>query len=237
MRSTVLPLICFLSSTLAATAPGVAAADRFNLPAGQGRELVYGHCQTCHDLQSVEDSAGIRKGAWNAVLDNMYDFGLRISDDQRTRILDYLGTYLGPNPPESAKTAIIVENTDGMAVFNDTCVACHQEDGTGKAGEFPPLAGNQDLFLSSDFPAYVVLFGIEGVIEVNGKSFDNVMPPFDFLDDEQIAAVLAYVRSNWGNDKKRTDDVQDTDSAEISKLRAREMSSEDVAALRKSLLP
>jgi len=148
-RALPLILIALLS------APGAFAAERFNLPEGPGRDLVYGHCQTCHDLQSVEDSAGIRRGAWDALLDNMKDYGLRISDEQRAKILDYLGTYLGPNPPPAAATAeAVAEPTaDGAQVFQDTCIACHQEKGEGKPGEFPPLAKNPDLFLSPDFPA------------------------------------------------------------------------------------
>lgn len=214
------------------------AAIRFELPEGPGRELVYGYCQTCHDLQSVEDSAGIRKGAWNAVLDNMAGFGLRISDEQRARILDYLGTYLGPSPPTPTepKAVAAVGKVDGKSVFNDTCIACHQEDGQGKPGEFPPLAANKDLFLSRDFPAFVVLNGIAAKIKVNETTFNKGMPPFDFLDDAEIAAVLAYVRSMWGNDTIRPAGMADLSAEDVKSLRAKEMSSADVGALRQSLL-
>ncbi len=91
-------VLSFVSAMALMTA-AASAAQQFDLPQGPGRELVYGHCQTCHDLQSVLDSSGIPRGAWNAVLDNMKGFGLRISADQRAKILDYLGTYLGPKPP------------------------------------------------------------------------------------------------------------------------------------------
>jgi mono/diheme cytochrome c family protein len=214
-----------------------AAAERFDLPQGPGRELVYGHCQTCHDLQSVEDSAGIRKGAWAAVLDNMKEFGLRISEEQHTRILDYLGTWLGPNPPapQGAGTVAASAAADGLGVFNDTCIACHQEDGKGKPGEFPPLAGNHDLFLSADFPAYVVLNGIEGPLNVEDQSFDNVMPAFDFLSDDEIAAVIDYVRSTWGNDSIRPDGMT-VSAAQVAELRSKTMEGTDVTALRQSLM-
>lgn len=129
------------------------SADRFNLPQGPGRDLIDGHCQTCHDLQSVVDSAGIRRGAWDAVLANMDDFGLRISDDQRAQILDYLATYLGPNPPplEAAPAPVDAGPVDGTQVFADTCIACHEADGKGKPGEFPPLASKRDLFLTQQY--------------------------------------------------------------------------------------
>ena len=212
------------------------AAERFDLPQGAGRELVYGHCQTCHDLQSVLDSAGIRRGAWDAVLDNMKGFGLRITADQRARILDYLGTYLGPKPPAPVGGGTeAVATADGAQVFNDTCVACHQPDGKGKPGEFPPFAGNPDLFLAPDFPAVVALKGLEGSIEVAGQTFDNVMPPFDFLTDDEIAAVVKYVRSTWGNDAARPAGFADVTPAEVAARRAETMTSAEVHAYRASL--
>ncbi|MBD1545595.1 c-type cytochrome [Roseibium aggregatum] len=229
--------LCFVSVLLSPQASR--AGSRFDLPEGPGRELVYGHCQTCHDLQSVVDSAGIRKGAWAAVLDNMNDFGLRISEEQHSRILNYLGTYLGPQPPaETTGTASVAdggEAVDGAAVYADTCISCHQEDGKGKPGEFPPFAGNGDLFLNPTFPAAVALYGIEGKIEVDGKAFDNVMPPFDFLSDAEIAAVVGYIRSNWGNEKLRPADLEDPAADDVAALRTKEMSSEDIYALRSSL--
>jgi mono/diheme cytochrome c family protein len=212
-----------------------ARAGRFDLPDGSGRGLVYGHCQTCHDLQSVVDSAGIRRGAWNAVLDNMVNFGLRIDDDQRARLLDYLAAYLGPKPPPVAAAEGAEGAADGASVFRDTCVACHQADGAGKPGEFPPLARNRDLFLAPGFPAAVALYGIAGPIEVRGATFDKAMPPFDFLSDDEIAAVVAYVRASWGNDAIRPAGFTDVTPAEVAQLRAEPMSASDVHAYRESL--
>ena len=219
--------------------PGLAAAaGRFDLPAGPGRDLVYGHCQTCHDLQSVVDSAGIRKGAGDAVLDNMKNFGLRVTPDQRSRILDYLGTYMGPNPPPASDTSTAggAETVNGRSVYMDTCMGCHQEAGTGKDAQFPPLAQNPDLFLSDAFPAYVVLDGIRGQINVGGVTFDNAMPSFDFLSDREIAAVIAYVRSSWGNADLRPAGITDPDASQVADVRQESLSSEDVAAMRRSLI-
>ncbi len=213
----------------------VGAAQRFDLPEGPGRALVYGHCQTCHDLQSVVDSAGIRRGAWDAVLDNMASFGLRITDDQRTQILDYLATYLGTEPPPQPATTAAAA-ADGAAVYAETCIACHQPDGTGKPGEFPPLAGNPDLFLSPDFPALVVLNGLAGPIEAGGASIDGAMPAFDFLSDAEIAAVVTYVRGQWGNDAIAAD-AAPTTPEEVAGARETPLSPEQVHDLRRSLLP
>jgi mono/diheme cytochrome c family protein len=220
-----------------ACATAVSAAQQFNLPEGPGRELVYGNCQTCHDLQSVVDSAGIRRGAWNALLDNMASYGLRITADQRAKILDYLGTYLGPNPPPAAPAAATAKAgaVDGAGVFADTCAGCHQPNGEGKAGSFPPLANNPDLFLATDFPAAVVLHGLQGPIDVAGQSLDQTMPAFDFLSDDEIAAVIKYVRASWGNDKLKPAGFADLTADEVAALRKKAMTPDEVHAYRASL--
>jgi mono/diheme cytochrome c family protein len=225
------------AAAIALGAITAAAQQRFDLPDGPGRDLVYGNCQTCHDLQSVVDSAGIRRGAWDAVLDNMRDFGLRVTDDQRARILDYLATYLGPEPaPEPAATAAATP-PDGAAVYADTCAACHGVDGAGKPGEFPPLAGNSDLFLSADFPVLVVLNGLEGPIEVSDQSVDKVMPSFGLLSDAEVAAVVGYVRAAWNNPEIGSATELGVTAADVAAARARDLAPADVHALRASLRP
>ena len=84
------------------------------------------------------------------------------------------------------------------------CTTCHQPSGLGVAGQFPPLAGS-DWVLTED-PARlirIVLHGLHGPITVNGQPFNNVMtPPWTSPpSDEEVAAVLTYIRQNkdWGN--------------------------------------
>jgi len=228
-------VLSFVSAMALMTA-AASAAQQFDLPQGPGRELVYGNCQTCHDLQSVIDSSGIPRGAWNAVLDNMKGFGLRISADQRAKILDYLATYLGPKPPPAASGgAQVVTTADGAKVYADTCAACHQPDGKGKKGEFPPFAGNPDLFLATDYPAVVALNGLEGKIEAEGQHINGSMPSFDFLTDDEIAAVVMYIRSHFGNAADRPAGFADVTPAEVAARRAKPMSPADVYAYRASL--
>jgi mono/diheme cytochrome c family protein len=77
---------------------------------------------------------------------------------------------------------------DGSSLFAENCAACHQPKGQGVAGAFPPLAGNKFVQGDPKGPAYVVTHGRGG------------MPNFsDDLDDKQIAAILTYVRTSWGN--------------------------------------
>jgi mono/diheme cytochrome c family protein len=93
------------------------------------------------------------------------------------------------------------EPPDGRAVFNVQCTPCHQPDAKGVRGQFPPLAGNADIFLARDFPARVVLFGLSGKITVKDQVIDGAMPPLGgVLKDEEIAAVVTYMRGAFGND-------------------------------------
>ncbi len=112
------------------------------------------------------------------------------------------------------------QQADGRAVFNAQCIACHQPDGKGVPGNFPPLAGNTDIFLARDFPARVVLFGMSGKITVKGQMIDGSMPPLgDVLKDDEIAAVVAYVRGAFGNDKLSPKSMQPLDAAMVAALR------------------
>jgi len=215
------------------------AEELQELPAGPNRELVYGQCATCHDLQYLKDSAGIPRKAWGDVIDDMKQYGLRIPPDQRARILNYLATYLGPNPPPQksanahSATPVVV---DGAKVFRDQCTSCHQDNGKGVVEQFPPLAGNTDLFLSSDFPVRVVLFGLSGKISVNKKKFDSVMPPLSVLTDQQIVAVVKYAREAWGNARLRPESMPQIDAASVSALRKKQDTSpEQVYAYRAKL--
>ncbi len=91
---------------------------------------------------------------------------------------------------------IIMEK--GKRVFAQTCVACHQPEGQGLPGVFPPLAKSD--FLMADKPRAIaaLIKGLSGPVEVNGQKYNGVMPPV-ILNDEQVAQVLTYVRNSWGN--------------------------------------
>ncbi len=75
------------------------AAAEIKLPEGPGRDLVYAKCRTCHDLQYLEGVRGHHALRLGDLLETMRQYGLSILPDQKAKILDYLGTYLGPNPP------------------------------------------------------------------------------------------------------------------------------------------
>lgn len=86
----------------------------------------------------------------------------------------------------------------GKILYETNCAACHQQDGKGLKGVFPPLANSDYLMAREDKGIGIVLHGLSGEIMVNGEVYDGVMPQMRLGDDE-IASILTYVRNSWGN--------------------------------------
>jgi len=105
----------------------------------------------------------------------------------------------------------------GKRVFMQTCFACHQPNGLGLPGIFPPLAGSDFLLADHDRPIRIVTKGLTGPVTVKGQTFNNVMPA-QVLSDQQIADVLTYVTNSWGNNAApyTVDDVRRVKAAGVS---------------------
>jgi mono/diheme cytochrome c family protein len=90
----------------------------------------------------------------------------------------------------------------GQVIFQKICAACHQQDAGGKEGVAPPLAGSEWVKApSGERLVRIVLNGLNGPVQVQGKTWNLSMPPLrENLDDEQIAVVLNYIRSQWGGE-------------------------------------
>lgn len=90
---------------------------------------------------------------------------------------------------------------EGSDVYRAVCLACHQATGQGLPGAFPPLAGSEWVAGDDRRLALIVLHGLMGPVEVKGQPWNGAMPAQGaMLDDREIAAVLSYIRSEWGND-------------------------------------
>ena len=87
----------------------------------------------------------------------------------------------------------------GKAVYDQNCLACHQADGRGVPGMNPPLSKTDWVQGDKTRLINVILKGLNEAVEINGETYQNEMPAHDFLTDQQIADVLTYVRSNFGN--------------------------------------
>ena len=97
----------------------------------------------------------------------------------------------------------------GKNVFRQNCAACHQPDGDGVAGVFPPLAESDWLRGGAEKAVEAVLNGLSGPIVVNGEGYNGVMPSMR-MSDTEIANVLTFVYSSWNNpgDEITVDDVR-----------------------------
>jgi mono/diheme cytochrome c family protein len=109
----------------------------------------------------------------------------------------------------AAKPAVVTEKKNkidaevhkrGAAVYALTCTACHQPDGQGTPGAFPPLDGSEWLVNDPELPIKIVLKGLQGPVTVKGVKFTSVMPPHNDLDDQKISDVLTFARQSWSND-------------------------------------
>jgi mono/diheme cytochrome c family protein len=93
----------------------------------------------------------------------------------------------------------LVKNQPGKAIFKKYCLTCHQANGSGVPGMFPPLGSGSWISKNPDELVPLILKGLKGEIEVNGESYKSAMPPQTKITDQELALVLTYVRSNFGN--------------------------------------
>lgn len=101
----------------------------------------------------------------------------------------------------------------GQQLFTGTCSVCHQANGEGLPGVFPPLAKSDLIAADPKRAIAILLHGLSGKITVNGKEYDSVMPPMSQLNDDEIANILTFVLNAWGNPGGRID------AAEVAKAR------------------
>ncbi len=93
-------------------------------------------------------------------------------------------------PPRSASEEALFRR--GQSIYVEQCSGCHQVQGQGQATVAPPLAGSKRVAANGDVPVRILTNGLEGKI--------GLMPPLgSAMNDEEVAAVLTYVRQSWGN--------------------------------------
>ena len=87
----------------------------------------------------------------------------------------------------------------GIAIYNDFCISCHLPSGEGVKHVYPPLAHSDYLKNNRIESIRAIKYGQEGKVIVNGKTYNNYMPPMG-LEDDEIADVMNYINHSWGND-------------------------------------
>jgi len=123
--------------------------------------------------------------------------------------LVYLGRYVddfGPYPwlhqPDLAAGQAGADDADvdGAQIYAFRCAACHQAEGTGVVGAFPPLVGSELVNGEPGVVTRIVMNGLSGPVVIGGVEYNGFMPAWDRrLSDAEIAAVVTYIRSSWSN--------------------------------------
>ena len=107
---------------------------------------------------------------------------------------------LAVHAAEAAPAASLEERlASGKDLFTQHCAACHQAEGGGLAGAFPPLAGSDYFAEDSTLAVAAVVKGLSGPITVNGVDYNAVMPALGYLSDQQVADVVTFVLNSWDN--------------------------------------
>ena len=111
---------------------------------------------------------------------------------------DQTGTA-GVHAAETAAGSLDELMAAGKGIYEANCGACHQPNGKGLSGAFPPLAESDYLLRDREDVLAVALLGLSGPITVNDQEYNGVMPSMAHLKDEDLAAALTYVFNSWGN--------------------------------------
>jgi len=114
------------------------------------------------------------------------------------------GTLISFKLPTTKTTEVVAfqDVTKGKGIYAKTCLACHQANGQGVSNAFPPLAKSDYLNADTNRAIRAVLNGLSGPITVNGKKYNSAMTS-QGLNDQQVADVLTYVYSSWGNNNTK----------------------------------
>lgn len=97
------------------------------------------------------------------------------------------------------RSVVSLTAVNGKGIYEKYCLTCHQADGGGVPNMNPPLIKTSYVLGDKTRLIKVILNGFSESVDIDGESYSNVMPSHDFLKDQEIAAVLSYVRKNFTN--------------------------------------
>ncbi len=110
--------------------------------------------------------------------------------------------------PASAAGGTMGDAVAGQALYEANCATCHGATGEGVPQTFPPLAGAEQVNGSADEHIKIVLNGLSGPITVKGVEYNGFMTPFKHLSDKEIADIITFERTSWGNNGGGVTDAQ-----------------------------
>ncbi len=197
--------------------------------------IFMGKCARCHNEQSVlgnwldyhtafGDRREIRRRVWDSWRGHYYKQPMpagnspeseALTEQEREIIKQWVdaGAVRGIAPAQNVPNSKPERVEKGKHLFAVVCTPCHQANGQGIPGKFPPLAGSDFLNADKNRAIKVLIHGRQGQITVNGQQFNNSMPMFP-LTDEDIASALTFVYNSFGNSGK------DVTAAEVKAMRA-----------------
>lgn len=124
---------------------------------------------------------------WAGIYVVKYSGGFSTFHYDETRVA---GVAVATGPVEVDMMAL------GARIYAQNCVACHQQDGRGLPGVYPPLVNSDWVQDNPERLIKIILAGMAGPVVVNGNEYNNAMTAFNRLSDQQIAAVLTYIRTS-----------------------------------------
>jgi mono/diheme cytochrome c family protein len=153
-------------------------------------------------LQTGVSMRGVVYGPMAEVVHNSLQY---LNDEDTRAMAVYLKGIAEPSPPPAASSALPTTESSllvslGKTVYDKNCASCHGAQGEGKPPHWPPLANNQSIEMQSAVnPIRMVLNG--GYPPgTKGNPMPYGMPPFaGLLSDNEVAAVVSYIRTAWGN--------------------------------------
>ena len=225
-------LLCVVAATATAHITQAPPSLAVALPEGEGKALVERACTGCHDPSLVifkrEDEEG-----WAVIVNDMAARGAKATEDELKVITAYLAEHFNResafSPLQGLGAAAAAQGEQqvfaaGREIYQTLCVVCHQPDGRGRDKVAPPLVGSVLTLGPPAVPVRIMLHGKRGPA--------NVMPALGALmTDEQIAAVLTYVRREWGQGGSAIDAATVRDIRAATAGRARPWTAEELQQL------
>ena len=215
---------------LAAKVPG-SQAPAIALPEGQGKRLVERLCGECHDPSLVMFTREDQDG-WAVIVNDMGARSAKAKPEELQVITSYLAEHFNrqnESSPFKAVGAAAATARDeqqlfaaGKEIYGALCAVCHQPDGRGRDKVAPALAGSELALAPAAIPVRIMLHGKRGPA--------NVMPALGtLLSDDQIAAVLTYIRREWGQTGSAVDAATVKEIRALTTGRARPWTAEELS--------
>jgi mono/diheme cytochrome c family protein len=159
-------------------------------------------------VEYLKTGRNAHSGATGMMAEVVSDSTSQLKDQDLQAIAVYLKDQPG-HPSHSTQQVSQDVLSAGKAIYEESCAACHQGNGKGVPGLFPPLAGNANL--QSNDPTTLIRILLQGAqtVRTAAKPTFAAMPAYRWkLGDKEAAAVLSYVRNQWGNSAPAVTDGQ-----------------------------